>query len=107
MYNTSGPLIPALYSGDLFTSMCNLDSCLKQRNSVETSILCNVNVIHHAFEGRFVEEAASTPGKSSIADLGKESESPLNHTVWILMETMRVPFSFVGAETLSRHRSLG
>lgn len=71
IYNTRIPLVISLDSRDLCTSLST------QRNSVDKSIRCDVNVICHEFDRRNVAKFVGIAGDQKLADPGTKSDSSL------------------------------
>lgn len=101
IYNAFMPLIVALESLELFTSLST------QRNSVDKSIRCKFNVIRHEFELGLLDEITWIPSMSNLANPGTNCDIFLIDALRLITETGKLPFCFRSTETRFSHRSLG
>jgi len=88
-------------SKDLYTT---LTTC---RNATDRAMRGDVSFIRYEFETRSVARMFWIPGKINIADPGTKPNSPLAHTLSILLGTGQLPIDFADALSKSSDQFLG
>lgn len=94
-------LLVLLDSKDLFTSLPT------KRNSIDKSIYADVNITRLEFECGKVNESFWIPGSVNLADPGTKANSPLIHSLQLLLFKKSLPIIVYSKENQSRNNKLG
>lgn len=101
LYSTTVPLIVAIDSMDLFTSLST------HPNSTEKSNSADFNVFRHERDRRSVARFVWIPNKENIADLGTKPDGPLVKVLQLYMADGCLLLNLFALETCTAERPLG